>query len=51
MDSTLGEDGSLASGHGVADEASTVLLDEPNFYLAVDEELELGRSGVGVWGV
>jgi hypothetical protein len=35
----------------VPDEASSVLLDEPDFHLTVNEEKELGRSGMGVGGV
>ena len=51
MDRTLGEDGSLTFSQGVDDEASPVLLDEPGFHITVDEEKELGRSGVGMGGV
>jgi hypothetical protein len=51
VDRTLGENGPLALGQGVADEASTVLLNEPDLHLTVNEEQELGRSGVSVWGV
>lgn len=51
MDRSFGEDGSLTLGQRVSDKASTVLLDESDVHLAVDEEQEFGRSGVGVWGV
>ena len=51
VDRTLGENGSLTLSQGVADETSTVLLNEPDVHLTVNEEQELGRSGVGVWGV
>ena len=51
MDRTLGEDGSLTLSQGVDDEASPVLLDETGFHISVNEEKELGRSGMGVGGV
>ena len=51
MDGTLGEDGSLALSQRVDDEAGTVLLDKPGFHRAVNDEQELGRSRMGVWGV
>jgi hypothetical protein len=51
MDRTLGENGSLAFTQFVDDEAGSVLLNEPGFQVAVDEEKELGRSGMGVGSV
>ena len=51
MDRTLGENGSLTLSQGVADEASTILLDKPDIHLTINEEQELGRSRMGVWGV
>jgi len=51
MDRTFGEKGSLTLRHGVDDEASSVLLNEPSFHLAVNNEQELGCSGMGVGGV
>lgn len=51
MDRTLGKEGSLTCGQLVDDKASSVLLDEPGFHIAVDEIKELGCSGMGVGGV
>ena len=51
VDGTLGEDRSLASGQGVDDEPSAVLLDEPSFHRSVHKVQKLGRSRVGVRGV
>jgi len=51
MDRTLGENGSLTRRQSVAHETSSVLLDEPDFHLTVNEEKELCRSGMGVGGV
>ena len=51
MDRTLGENGSLTCSHGVGDEASSVLFDEPDIHVTVNEEKELSRSGVCVGGV
>ena len=51
MDRSLGEERSLTFAHGVDDESSTILLDEPGFYLAVNDVQEFGRSGMGVGGV
>ena len=51
MDGTLGENGSLTWGQGVDDEASSVLLDEPDFHVAVNEVKELGRPGMGMGGI
>jgi len=51
MDRTLGEDCSLTWSQSVADESSSVLLDEPDFHLTVNEVKELSRPGMGVGGV
>jgi len=51
MDGTLGENGSLALSQGVGDETSSVLLDEPDFHVAINEVKELGRPGMGMGGV
>jgi len=51
MDRTLGEDGSLTWSQSVADESSTVLLDEPDFHLTVNEVKKLSRPGMGVGGI
>ena len=51
MDRTLGENRSLSFAQGVDHEASPVLLDESGLHITVDEEKELGRSGVGMGGV
>jgi hypothetical protein len=51
MDRSLGEERSLTCAHGVDDESSTVLLDEPGFHLAVNDVQELGSSGMGVGAV
>lgn len=51
MDGTLGENGSLTWGQSVDDEASSVLLDEPDFHVAVNEVKELGRPRMGMRGV
>jgi hypothetical protein len=51
MDRSLGEERSLTFAHGVDDEASAVLLDEPSFHLAINDVQELGCSGVSVGAV
>ena len=51
MDRTLGENGSLTWSQIVDDEASPVLLDEPDFHIPVDEVKELGRSGMSMGGI
>ena len=51
MDRTLGEKGSLTLRYGVDNETGSVLLDERSFHLTVNDEQELGRSGMGVGAV
>lgn len=51
MDRTLGEKGALTRSHRIDDETRSVLLDEPGFHGSIDEEKDLGRSGMGVRGV
>lgn len=51
VDRPLREEGTLAFGQGIVDEASPVLFDESSFHLSVDEVKDLGCSGVGVRGI
>jgi len=48
---TLGKEGALTWAQFVDNKASSVLLDEPSFHLAVNVEKDLGCSGMGVGGV